>query len=296
MSRSVRVHRGGDRRSASRRARTDLRLVELEPVDARPEMQQRAAAGAPRIAADDEEESNGDGRNDNPRHGSRSAAIDSLHRRTDTGLCDGRGDGVNPSPVSGGLRPDACPFLLTTGEQSVLTGRFRRPPLPSAHSRLDVAMRTVLMAAMAVCGLAAAARAQSPHEILVRVRVVDTSRAPIAGAEVSVVRDLNTQLASGVTDALGLRDLRVPRSEGEYQIVVRRIGYQRSERFFARPLSDTVAVQIDLRRAAQELAPVKVTEQEDRTRRHYHLDADEIANSDRLLYDGPTCCRRSVPK
>ncbi len=157
-------------------------------------------------------------------------------------------------------------------------------------------MRAVSVAAITVAGLGALAGAQSPREILVRVRVVDTARAPIAGAEVSIVRELKTQLASGLTDGLGTRDLRVPRSDGEYQIVVRRIGYQRTERFFARPVSDTVAVQIDLHRAVQELAPVKVTEQEDRTRRHYHLEADEIASSDRPLYDATDVLAKIRPE
>ena len=159
-----------------------------------------------------------------------------------------------------------------------------------------VAMRVVSVAAIAVAGLGALAGAQSPRELLVRVRVVDTAHAPIAGAEVSIVRELKTQLASGVTDGLGTRDLRVPRGDGEYQIVVRRIGYQRNERFFARPVSDTVAVQIDLHRVVQELAPVKVTEQEDRTRRHYHLEADEIASSDRPLYDATDVLAKIRPE
>jgi hypothetical protein len=157
-------------------------------------------------------------------------------------------------------------------------------------------MRTAVVAAFAIWGAGAVAQAQAPRGILVRVRVVDTTRAPISGAEVSVIRDLNTQVASGVTDGLGLRDLRVPRTDGEYQIVVRRIGYQRNERFFARPLSDTVAVQIDLRRVVQELAPVNVTGQEDRTRRHYHLDADEISSSTRLLYDATDVLQKIRPE
>jgi hypothetical protein len=157
-------------------------------------------------------------------------------------------------------------------------------------------MRSVSVGMIAVCGLAALAQGQSPAEIVVRVRVVDTTHAPIAGAEVSVVRDLNTQIASGVTDALGLRDLRVPRIMDAYQVVVRRIGYERTERFFARPVSDTVALQIDLRRVVQSLAPVNVTEQEDRTRRHYHLDADEIANSTRLLYDATDVLTKIRPE
>lgn len=157
-------------------------------------------------------------------------------------------------------------------------------------------MRSALIGVVGVCGLGAFARAQAPGEIVVRVRVVDTTHAPISGADVSVVRDLNTQVASGATDALGLRELKVPRIVDAYQVVVRRIGYERTERFFARPISDTVALQIDLRRVVQELAPVNVTEQEDRTRKHYHLDADEIASSTRVLFDGTDVLTKIRPE
>ena len=157
-------------------------------------------------------------------------------------------------------------------------------------------MRAALIGTIAVCGFSALARAQSPGEIVVRVRVVDTTRAPISGADVSVVRDLNTQVASGLTDGLGIRELKVPRTNDAYQVVVRHIGYERTERFFARPVSDTVAFQIDLHRVVQQLAAVNVTEQEDRTRKHYHLDADEIASSTRLLYDGTDVLTKIRPE
>jgi hypothetical protein len=157
-------------------------------------------------------------------------------------------------------------------------------------------VRGVALIAFAL-GLARSARAQQPpREIVVRVYVVDSTRAPIGGAEVSLVRDVNTQLASVVTDGFGMSELRAPRDDGAYQIVVRRIGYQRNERFFARPMSDTVALQIVLSRVVQELAPVKVTENENRTARHYHLDADEIANETRPLFDATDVLTKIRPE
>jgi hypothetical protein len=128
------------------------------------------------------------------------------------------------------------------------------------------------------------------------VLVTDTTRAPVVGAEISVVRGLKTQLVSGTTDVFGLRELRVPRDEEEHQIVVRRIGFERAERFFARPAADTVALRIELHRFVQHLAPVTVTEDEDRTRRHYHLEADEITNSNRLLYDATDVLMKIRPE
>jgi hypothetical protein len=143
---------------------------------------------------------------------------------------------------------------------------------------------------------ASAARAQAPRRIAVRVRIVDTAGAPVAGAEVAVVRGLNTRLASGTSDAAGLRVLLVERDDDPYQVVARRVGYERGERFFARPATDTVAMQIELHRIPRELAPVTVTESENRSRRHYHLEADEIANSTRVLIDATDLVTKVRPE
>jgi hypothetical protein len=150
--------------------------------------------------------------------------------------------------------------------------------------------------AVAACALCPSLAAQVPRQIVVRVRVVDTTDTPIVGAEVSVIRGLNTKVVSGPSDAGGMRVLIVPRDEEAYQVVARRIGYERTERFFARPISDTVAMQIELHHVARELAPVTVTEGENRTRRHYHLGADEIANSTRPLFDATDVLTKLRPE
>ena len=57
-----------------------------------------------------------------------------------------------------------------------------------------------------------------------------------------------------------------------------------------------MVVQIELLRAVQQLAPVNVTENEDRTRRHYHLDADEIASDTRPLFDATDVIAKIRPE
>jgi len=139
---------------------------------------------------------------------------------------------------------------------------------------------------IAIC-LTSRASAQTLHQARVNVIVRDSAGAPVAGAEASVVQGLNTSRAGGTTDDRGRISLSiadVASSHDDYQLVVRKIGYTRGERFF-RFLRDTVTLELSLRRVPQELAPVVVTAEEDIKRKSYHIDAEAIANSNRVLID-----------
>jgi hypothetical protein len=147
-------------------------------------------------------------------------------------------------------------------------------------------IRLAYLAFAATVGLAsapAAARAQRTRDLVIHVVVVDTATHGIAGVELSVVRGLNEQVTRGVTDATGSSDLRVPHDSGAYQVIGRRIGYQRAVHFFAKALGDTIGIRLEMRRAVQVLEAVAVTEKEDVARKSYHIDADEIANSSRTI-------------
>jgi hypothetical protein len=129
--------------------------------------------------------------------------------------------------------------------------------------------------------------AQSTHPARVEVIVRDSAGGPLSGAEASIVQGVKDSRAGGTTDdrgrvALTISD--VGSAHDDYQLVVRKIGFSRSERFF-RFQRDTVVLDITLRRVPQELTPVVVTEQEDVKRKSYHIDAEAIANSDRVLID-----------
>jgi len=128
-------------------------------------------------------------------------------------------------------------------------------------------------------------RAQQPHDLVIHVVVVDTARRPMPGVELSVVRGLNQQIANGTTDSSGRSDLRVAHDSGAYQVVARRIGYQRAVHFFAKAFGDTIGIQLEMRRAVQVLEAVAVTEKQDLATKSYHIDADEIANSNRTIID-----------
>lgn len=132
---------------------------------------------------------------------------------------------------------------------------------------------------------AAGAWAQSPRSIVIRVRVVDSVSGVIPGADVSILQGLQSVLAHGVTDERGIRQLSVPRTGGDYQIVVRKIGYTRSDRFVTDP-GDTAAITVVLHPSTQTLAPVTVSAQEDLKRKSYHIDSDDIMSSSRTIFDG----------
>jgi len=137
-------------------------------------------------------------------------------------------------------------------------------------------------AALALIG--SAANAQSGRSLQVTVRVLDEVGI-VAGADVSVVVGLNDARVSGVTDEHGGLTVRMPaaNADAEYQVVVRKIGYERADRFF-RAKGDTMSFDVVIHRV-QELTPVVVTAEQDLKRKSYHIGEEEIANSTATLID-----------
>ncbi len=107
----------------------------------------------------------------------------------------------------------------------------------------------------------------------------------VSGADVSVVTGLKDAHVSGATDDRGglTITLTAPDPKTEYQIVVRKIGYERADRFF-RVKGDTMSFDVVIHRV-QELTPVVVTAAEDIKRKSYHIGEDDIANSTAVLLD-----------
>ena len=146
------------------------------------------------------------------------------------------------------------------------------------RASLELSCRLSLLLALP-CAVAAA-----QHETVVRVRVVDTAGMPLPNIDVSALHGLRAVVAGGPTDSTGRRTFSVPH-DGEYQVVARRIGFQRGDQFFTAS-RDTVAVRIVLHAALQALPAVQVTAAQDVKRRAYHVGADEIAESTRPIIDG----------
>jgi hypothetical protein len=132
---------------------------------------------------------------------------------------------------------------------------------------------------------ATAAQAQGRPSIVARIRVTDSTGAPVVGAELSLVRGLREVVATGTTDDAGQRLLLFDAgTTRDYQLVVRKLGYRRADRFFAAAGHDSVYVGILMTRVPQSLAAVRVTAAQDAARQSYYIDSDEIANSDRPLF------------
>lgn len=120
---------------------------------------------------------------------------------------------------------------------------------------------------------------------IVRVFVVDSAGTAITGADLSVVRGLNTVIAHGSTDQYGRATLGFAANDGEYDIVVRKIGYPRSDRVFEMGSRDTIALSIVISPPIpKRLDAVKITAQQDIKTKVYSIDADAIAASTRPLF------------
>jgi len=127
-------------------------------------------------------------------------------------------------------------------------------------------------------------RAQT-RQAVVRVFVVDSSGSAVTGAELAILRGLNGVIAHGATDQYGRASLRFAAEPGDYDIVIRKLGYPRSDRFFEVDARDTIALSIVIPSPTpQSLAAVKVTAKEDLKTRVYSIDADAIAASKRPLF------------
>jgi hypothetical protein len=134
--------------------------------------------------------------------------------------------------------------------------------------------------------VAIAASAAGAQNVVLRVRVTDSTNKPVAGAELSVVRGLREVLATAVADSDGRRTLSVRLDTGSFELVGRRIGYTRGSRFFTPIRGDTLSLTLRMSRIPQELAAIHITAAEDIKRKRLFIDADAIAGSERPIFDG----------
>ncbi len=144
--------------------------------------------------------------------------------------------------------------------------------------------RIAAVAAALTC-IAAGARAQQPT--VLHVTAEDSTGVPIPAAELTVVEGLNDVIARGTTDDAGRADLAIDLSgDGtDVQVVMRKIGYSRGDRFVSVKPHQTLDVDIMVAHPTASLAAVRVTADADLKRKSYFIDADAIANSPRPLFD-----------
>jgi hypothetical protein len=129
------------------------------------------------------------------------------------------------------------------------------------------------------------------------VTAKDSSGNVIPSAEVAVTRGVKDVLARGTTNDRGQAVLSVAvKDSSDFQVTMRKIGFLRSDRFFAVGPFDTASVEITAARVrANELATVKVTAKADPAWLSYHLDADDIENASPTLDNGWELVKRLRP-
>jgi hypothetical protein len=130
--------------------------------------------------------------------------------------------------------------------------------------------------------------------LVVSVHVIDSTGIGIESADVGVLIGLSESKATGTTDPSGHASLTVAEPRGDYQLVVRKIGYNRSDQFF-RGTSGRLSFDVVMHRNTQALAPVRVTAREDLKRKSYFIDADEIAKHADELIDASDILKKLKP-
>ena len=143
----------------------------------------------------------------------------------------------------------------------------------------------LLCCASLAAGMAQGVAAQATAQAVVRTFVVDSAGAAVTTAELTILHGLTAVVARGTTDRFGRATLRFTAEPGDYDLVVRKIGYPRSDRLFAIEPRDTVSLSVVVPPpSARSLDPVKVTARADLKSRVYSIDADAIAASTRPLF------------
>jgi hypothetical protein len=151
--------------------------------------------------------------------------------------------------------------------------------------------------AILLAGAAQAAGAQTARPVVVRVVAVDSSGGPVRSAELTITRGVRDVVARGTTDSLGAAVLAVPGVEDstDLQVTMRKIGYARGDRFFSVAPHDTTFVGLMVPRPLATLAPVRVSAAANLKWKSYHLDADDITQSDVPFLDAWDVVKRLRP-
>lgn len=130
---------------------------------------------------------------------------------------------------------------------------------------------------------AAIARAQT-RPLVVRVRVMDSSRTALSGADVTVIRDGAGLVQFGRTDAGGRITLSIQIEDGSYRVSARQIGYAQASSQPLTATTDTISVSLILVRLPPALLDTfRVAERPLPLAKQPFVGADEIARDKRSV-------------
>src|SRR5829696_5132885 len=162
---------------------------------------------------------------------------------------------------------------------------------------MRVSRLSKFVAAISGLMLGSAAAAQTTPRAFARVTVHDSTGVAIPAAELTIKRGLRDVVARGSTDSAGTGLLSFESGDStDFQITMRKVGYQRTDRFFMAGGRDTAALALVVAPAKPSLATVKVTASRNNSRwSSYHLDADEIESSGMFFTDAWDLVKRLRP-
>ena len=134
-----------------------------------------------------------------------------------------------------------CGGALKTPVSMAASAQTTSEQMTPHSTRIRVVLRHVFEIAAIACaaGSARAVAAQEPTTVPVNVVVRDSSGRVVPGADVAVVIGLNDRIASTTSDDHGRASFTIPAAK-DYQFVVRKIGFTRSERFLRVASDSTV--------------------------------------------------------
>lgn len=162
---------------------------------------------------------------------------------------------------------------------------------------MRVIASAIRVATVGLFTFAAAAGAQTRPQATMVVTARDSLGQPIPAAEITVVRGLKDVVARGTTNDSGQGTFSVEvKDSTDFQVAMRKIGFPPTYRFFSVGPFDTTRVDVVVQpsRVAQ-LAPMKVTAEQDLRWKSYHLDADDIEKSGWVLENGWDVVKRLRP-
>lgn len=142
---------------------------------------------------------------------------------------------------------------------------------------------SLVAAALLFAGATAVARAQN-RPLVIRVRVTDSSRTALSGAEVTVIRDGAGLVQFGRTDAGGRITFSIQMADGSYRVSARQIGYSQASSQPLSGIADTISLNLTLVRLPPALLDTfRVAERPLPLAKQPFVGADEIARDTRSV-------------
>lgn len=139
------------------------------------------------------------------------------------------------------------------------------------------------------------AAVQPARTTVLRVTVIDSAGIPSSGAEVTVTRGLRDTVAHARADEAGRRFFKLSSDTSAFQVVARKIGFARADRFFRAGSGDTVLIELRLGRWTTPLPTVHVTEGAALAAHYINADEIERESRDRTIYDAMDILRKLRP-